>query len=535
MQKYIMVILILILSACTVGQNHANPSASVPTSATTQTNSSSTTQPVGGQGTKSAPTNVPALTNVPTLAAQANPRKPVGIYALVRIDEYVIQQQRANPTITPVQLDAQFDSLYQSLLSNPAISGLALQVQWNTLNPNPLSSLQPYNWSYIDDAFAQAASAKKTIQLIVTPGFSSPQWLLDQIPSCDGLFQTPVQTPPSNCGKVTFMGYGGGGGSVLPLPWNPAYKSAWQTFLTALASRYESNPTFTSIAVAGPTAASAEMILPRDGNTPNQTQFGGISPDAMWLKLLGFAYPGQADFQNSDQAFVAEWNAAIDMYGQIFSGVTLVATLDSGGFPDLGPNYAVPPSTDKLFYTGDCPDHDIVCAAVTLILSHFMDSTVGGENAKAIQTDGLTARLSSNKLGVKGVLLSQSAAQQSAPSAQILGGEQFDLPFSLYTSEEGCPLQETCTNFSPERAEYNILKVFFDGTPAASSFGAKPGSAHLNYLQVYYEDVQYATAHAGTPMKVPHTDGTSSMMSAQDLLNLASQELLYIAETNGAP
>ena len=39
------------------------------------------------------------------------------------------------------------------------------------------------------------------------PGFQSPQWVLDQIPSCDGLFQSPVQTPPSTCGTATFTGY----------------------------------------------------------------------------------------------------------------------------------------------------------------------------------------------------------------------------------------------------------------------------------------------------------------------------------------
>jgi len=69
-------------------------------------------------------------------------------------------------------------------------------------------------------------------------------------------------------------GYGGGGGSVLPLPWNPAYKSAWQTFLTALASRYEVESNVSLLLLLRTTAASAEMILPRDGNTPNQTQFG---------------------------------------------------------------------------------------------------------------------------------------------------------------------------------------------------------------------------------------------------------------------
>lgn len=487
MRKYILVVLIFILSACSSGQKRASQPVTAPTPAPTEASAFSTTSSSGKRGAKSAPTNVPAPTNasaqLPVSTAnapaslQTGVRKPLGIYAVVRVEEYVTQQQKTNPSITPTQLDTQLSSLYQSILSNPAISGLALQVQWDTLNRNAPPAANAYDWSSVDDAFTQASSAKKTVQLIVTPGFNSPQWLLDQIPSCDGLFQTPVQTPPSNCGKATFMGYSEGGGGALPLPWNPTYKSAWQTFLTALAARYGSNPAFVSIAVAGPSAVSAEMILPRSGNTPNQTQFGGISPDDMWLKLLAFAYSGQSAYQNSDQAFIDEWNATIDMYGKTFNGATLIATPDAGGLPDFSQNYTAPPSSDKLFYNGDCPDRDMVCAAVTIILSHFIDPTVGGTNAKATQTSGMTARSSSNNLGVKGVeLLSQSTAQLTTPSAQILGGEQFDMPFSLDTSQEGCPTQQKCTNLSPEQAEYNVLKVFFDGTPAASSL-AQPQAA----------------------------------------------------------
>ena len=154
---------------------------------------------------------------------------------MVNVEDDINQQQKANPSITPAQLDAYFNSLYQDLLGNPAISGLTLQVHWDTLNPNPPAAANPYDWNYVDDAFAQAAawnakirpSAPKTIQLIVTPGFQSPQWVLDQIPSCDGLFQTPVQTPPSTCGKATFTGYAeAGDGTELPLPWNPVYTRA---------------------------------------------------------------------------------------------------------------------------------------------------------------------------------------------------------------------------------------------------------------------------------------------------------------------
>jgi hypothetical protein len=260
----------------------------------------------------------------PVLMAQVRPR---GIYAVVNVEQNI----KAKPPVD-------FNGLYQDLLSNPAIAGLTLQVHWDTLNP---TAANVYDWSYVDDAFNQAAAwntqnpakAPKNIQLIVTPGFQTPQWMLSQIPSCDGLFQTPVVTPSSSCGKVTFTGNTeGGDGTELPLPWNPVYKSAWKTFLTALAAQYGKNPLFASIAVAGPTAASAEMIVPNDGNSDNpQTALGApISPNQMWIQLLAFDYAGQTAYLKTDQAFVDEWNNAIDMYGQIFSGITLVATTGDG-------------------------------------------------------------------------------------------------------------------------------------------------------------------------------------------------------------
>jgi hypothetical protein len=146
------------------------------------------------------------LALAPALLAQT-PRAPRGIYAVVDTEVLIMQLQTANPSITTAQLDAYFNSLYKDLLSNPAVSGLALQVHWDWLNPNPPGAANSYAWNIVDDAFNQAAAwdaqnpaqAPKTIQIIATPGFNSPQWVLDQIPSCDGLFQSPMVTPPSNC------------------------------------------------------------------------------------------------------------------------------------------------------------------------------------------------------------------------------------------------------------------------------------------------------------------------------------------------
>ena len=94
----------------------------------------------------------------PAQPIQPGPRRPRGIYAKVNIATEINQQQKANPLITPAELNVYFNSLYRDLLDNPAISGLALQAHWDTLNPNPPAAAKPYDWSYLDDAFNQVAA-----------------------------------------------------------------------------------------------------------------------------------------------------------------------------------------------------------------------------------------------------------------------------------------------------------------------------------------------------------------------------------------
>jgi hypothetical protein len=525
----------------------------------------------------------PTITPAPL---QTVPRRPRGIYAEL-LGLVIDQQEKGHPSITPAELHTFFKNLYNSLLDNPAVSGLAVGMTWKSLNPSSPSSPQPYDWSYMDDAFASVAAwnaanptkAPKTIQVQISAGYGTPQWVLDQIPSCDGLFQSPPQKPTSNCGKATFVGFVEGGGGVLPMPWNAFYKSSFKTFLTAFAGRYGANPSFVSMGVSGPTAASNEMILPNNVNTPKQSQFGGITPNDMWLRLLVLAYPSRPAYQKSDQAFIDEWNAAIDMFGEIFSGVTLVATTGSGlpSFSNSG--FTVPDA-----FKEDCPAPDMDCAAEATILSHFVDPNVGGANAKATQSSGMRglALTSPYNLSLHAAgWLAQSTAQLTAPSAQILAGQQFDTSAALHSVEEGCTsrfppgrkvepggrtdpstlpvadIPPACLApgitqsdlvgykqfgdvpakdlISPEQALYNVLKNYFDGTPAASFFGGTPGTAPYNYVQIYNEDIKYATAHANAPVQVVEADGTSITMTAQDLLNLASQKLLEIGEPKRSP
>jgi hypothetical protein len=83
---------------------------------------------------------------------------------------------------------------------------------------------------------------------------------------------------------------------------------------------------------------------------------------------------------------------------------------------------------------------------------------------------------------------------------------------------------------APEQAEYNVLNAYFEGTPVASFFGGTNGSAPLNYLQIYSEDILYANQQV-VPVPVMEMGGGGTvMLTAQDQLNLASEKLLEIAE-----
>jgi len=500
------------------------------------------------------------------------PRRPRGIYADVNVDEQI----KVNKWTDPTKLEADFKALYKDLFNNPAVSGIVLYEDWAALNPNPPTPstsssespivnqepeamarkvgpapLDPYDWSLIDDLFAAAKAwnsknptkAQKTVQLVVTPGINSPSWVKSLLTSCDYMFQPPSsEPPPSSCGMVTFWGFVEGGhpggtdiAQTLPMPWDPTYKSAWQTFLTALAAKYESNPLFVSIALAGPTASSEEMMFPNDNDTTNpQTQFKTpISPNDMWLALLksqyaaapSNQYPGLT-YQNSDQGFIDEWENAINMYAKIFSGITL--SISTGrSFPELCTATAENPCTFPIAagFSSVCPKADMDCAAETAIEAYFEEPTSGGNNAKAVQEDGLKATtvVSGGTLGLAGIkVVSQSTQFDPAPSEQIVGGSQFSTSFAQHTdNEEGC----TSCGDTPEQVAYNVLGVYFGGTPVATFFGGgMMGTAPLNYLQIYAPDFQYAETHTAT------TATTLGPKSAQDLLNLASEKLMEIAE-----
>jgi hypothetical protein len=287
----------------------------------------------------------------------------------------------------------------------------------------------------------------------------------------------------ASCGKASFdvsEGRAHGQKQELPLPWNPAYKRYWKAFLTEVAARFGTRDAFVSIAVAGPTAESVEIILPRAGDQLER-----------WAQLLHLFYR-DSSYQRSDKAFVDEWDAAVTVYGEVFRNITIVLTRGSG----------------LLDFTRGQGN-----AAQSSIVSSFASHAVGA-NAKATQTSGMKA-CRETEAGIKGVKELSSNGSYSPP---ILGGAQFDTSFSQKPATEGCPAScdaaaPICLSITPAQALPNVLSVYFDDTPDGNFYHATNGVARMNYLQIYEKDIQFA----------------NTQPAVQAILEQASQRLLMQA------
>ena len=435
----------------------------------------------------------------------------------------------------------------------------------------PTNSLVGTNdWSILDDIFGAVAqwnaqnpaNIPKTIQLGLQPGFHTPQWVFNNLTSCDAMFLTNSQgtivdaqgtlvgVDPSKvtntCGCASFLESEDKANPTvlpLPLPWNSFYTNAWATFIHAVASRYGTNPLLVSMSVAGPTASSCEMILPNEIND--------LTNYLRWNPLFALAFPNNPSLSNSDTVFVQQWEDAIDLYGEAFSNLTLVVTtgtglpnfLDADGVPY--PTYTVPPG-----FAPDCAETNLArimdCAAETTILAYFADPQHGGNNAKATQDSGLGAvaihlhPLGGGDLDAHGIKwLAQSTSTGTAPLpgtsnvvSRVLGGLQFDTSFSASPQTEGCPQLGGCpTNdpISPEQAFYNVLQVYFDGTLVGGDYGVTASNLPLNYMQIYAADILYANTNSTGSLVVDGFDSTNNV-TAREEFDSASLQLLEIAE-----
>jgi hypothetical protein len=530
-----------------------------------------------------------AIPGAQVAGAQSFPiRQPLGIYA------------RTTPDCTPATNQTQDQCLIAkvaALVANPALAGIDAEIQWKDLNP----ASGVYTWNDLEDVLsavdawnqANPGKTRKNVQVGVNPGFNSPQWVFGGMASCDPMFSPnseanpdgslnkhwiqynppqPALVPP-DCGYVTFLEAESGSTPLLPLPlpWSPYYKSAWATFVRALAQKFGNNPDVVSVSIAGPTASSSEMILPNQKNDPLNFY--------KWNYLMALTFP--PSYQSSDRAIVEAWQDAIDLFSESFSGVTLVMTTGNGLPNFLSPpapigmpanttgtpydTYSVPPG-----FLPVCGSPDVTkimdCAAEESVIAYFADPLIGGLNLKSIQENGfgaggiLISPLGGGDVAAWGV---RWLAQNSENGITVLPGS-FTFVSKVFggfqstggitdsaadAQAEGCTLPgtQTCPGLSYEQALYNYMQNFFEGTKLGAVYG--PGNVYnpavnivagtipLNYLQLYDVDINYASANAcdikgGSCTLSPVTDGAghTSQLSFQAILETAAARILQIAD-----
>jgi hypothetical protein len=493
----------------------------------------------------------------------SSPREPLGVFAKVNIETLKKQAAFKDCARSPgCDIHLKFRELYARLLANPAISGLTIGAHWDSIqfadDAYPEDAYPDgYDFSFLDDAFevANRPSVNKSVKLIITPGVVSPPWLMDKIPDCtnkEGVFLG--DGVDSQCGKQAFEGFPeeqrDDGNNKIPLPWNDIYQTAWKVFLGHLNDKYGSNPAFVAIAVAGPIAASDEMILPTSEND-KVSQPSLLPVDETWRRLIKHSFGDRYD-ANPDEAFVDAWKTTIINYEKIFSGVTLILSPDGGkDLPEFHVQNVTPPDDfPPHLFTDECSrtPTPLSCEAKTEVIWDFMNATCLTSpycvNVKATQIGGLRASNDDGlgNIGIYGVKLLTS--WPPPPSPPLLGGAAFNHAVSgKFKQEVGCPdffkdpnnpnNKIICPGLSVEEAAYNAMAVFFNNTPAAAYFKGtlkdfqkgNVGSSPMHYLEVPVADVEYANKNQCISQESP----TLGYMTLQQLLEDASRDLFGIA------
>jgi Beta-galactosidase len=262
----ILVFMVGLLVACMTA--NLRPSAGAPSSLPTLT----PTLPSNAENTLSVPAFTPtppvvAPTDTPPAHVPSLPTQPQGITA---VNNFETNAQAGSFFIGKLFDDRTY--------SNPFVAGLTFRTSWKDLEPTQ----DGFEWTKLDTVFANAEKNGKWVELVLIPGFGTPEWVLQG-----------VQTSTFS----VIYGPGKGENLLLPLPWDQIYLRRWFAFLRAVSARYQSRPSFIKIAADGPTSITGEMTLP---DTPADI--------CNWVKV-GYT---------SDQ-LIGAWKQVFANYAHIFT------------------------------------------------------------------------------------------------------------------------------------------------------------------------------------------------------------------------
>jgi hypothetical protein len=209
------------------------------------------------------------LARLRLVAPKATPAPIPGIFASLGVGAFGGAPAEAQSSVT-------FRGIYEFAGGNtkadatdPNLAGVVLTYYWSQIEPQK----GVFDWSPIESAMAPWIAAHKKIVLRISTS-GGPSW--DPPYSGSG---TPAWVYADGARSIT------DNGETIPVYWDPAYLSDYQSFVAAFAGEFDGNP---NLAFIEPGVGMGGETLPETGASPagiTAWEADGYT-DAVWLSTV---------------------------------------------------------------------------------------------------------------------------------------------------------------------------------------------------------------------------------------------------------
>ena len=415
-------------------------------------------------------------------------RTPLGVFAHISIEDALNRYNGLPTPATEAHYRAYLSPIYEALLADPAISGITVGQHWDHLQLDDPACVFTnscadgpggYDWSYLDDAFAAQRRAQ-TVQLLINPGVESPTWLMNKLPSCDGLF-TGGGTAPSTCGKVTFKNFPEQAHADAPILRYrcPGIPSILRTgTISSFISARATPPTRTHLRRHGrPHLRFQGVDFSHHAEQSAQSRHGSRSG-------LADAHPRFLPFPSRLSGLRPSLHRCLErnhrrLRADLPRHHTRHQPRRRRRVPRAPPAMSIPTT---LFTASTAPPATTRCPAKPRPKSSPI-LPVCGAATKILAGRGMTAGSNpkTGNIGIPGIKVLTSHTPSLHPP--FFGGAEFDFRFRLPNSYSGGappttprkdPNPTDCVDLTPEQAANNTFTVFFDGTTELTISAAPP-------------------------------------------------------------
>lgn len=242
--------------------------------------------------------------------------------------------------------------LEESVLAVPSITGVAIRVGWQALQP----TAQPPDFSLIDKQLAMARRYQKRVSLSIEAGVETPDWVY-----AIGARPLPIVLDETSGERACQR-------ANVPLPWDPVYLDAFRQLIRLAGHRYNRSSLLSHVKVTGISGRGQPVALPHElpHRVVGRNQACMTQDEVSQWQDLGY----------SRERIGNTWRELLELFTQSFSAHRLSMVVSSEGFPPIG-------ETGKLL-AGAAYDPDLV---PELIKSALADR----EGRMLIQGNELTA------------------------------------------------------------------------------------------------------------------------------------------------